>query len=83
MDEPLYTAVTGILVEKFLIDPGRIRPDVSVVLDLEFDSLDEVQFSRALEKAFEIELGSAELTDLDSLSEIVDLVAEKRAARKQ
>ena len=80
MDESLYKAVTGVLVEKFLIDPSRIAPDVSIVLDLEFDSLDEVQFARALEKAFEIEIGSSELADLDAISEIVDLVARKRAA---
>jgi acyl carrier protein len=82
MDESLYKAVTGILVEKFLIDPDRISPDVSVVLDLEFDSLDEVQFARALGKKLEIEIGSSELADLDTISEIVGLVAEKRAALK-
>jgi acyl carrier protein len=79
MDESLYKAVTGLLAEKFLIDPDKIAPDVSLVLDLEFDSLDEVQLSRALEKAFEIEIGSAELADLDTISEVVDLVSRKRA----
>jgi acyl carrier protein len=82
MDESLYKAVTSLLVEKFLIDPSRIAPDVSIVLDLEFDSLDEVQFSRALKKAFEIEVSSAELADLDTIAEIVGLIAEKRAALK-
>jgi len=82
MDESLYKAVTGLLVEKFLIDPDRIAPDVSLVLDLEFDSLDEVQFSRALEKTFEIEIGSAELADLDTISEVVGLVSKKRAFAK-
>jgi acyl carrier protein len=82
MDESLYKAVTGLLVEKFLIDPNKIAPDVSLVLDLEFDSLDEVQFSRALEKAFEIEIGSFELADLDTISEVVDLVSKKRAVVK-
>jgi len=82
MDESLYKAVTGILVEKFLIDPNKITPDVSLVLDLEFDSLDEVQLSRALEKAFEIEIGSAELADLDTISEVVGLVSKKRAVVK-
>jgi acyl carrier protein len=75
MDEPLYKAVTSLLAEKFLIDPSRIAPDVSIVLDLEFDSLDEVQFSRVLEKAFEIEISSAELADLDTIEEIVGLIA--------
>ena len=79
MDELLYKAVAGLLVEKFLIDPSRIAPDVSLILDLEFDSLDEVQFSRALSKAFEIEIGSAELADLDTISDVVGLVAKKRA----
>ena len=82
MDESLYTAVTGILIEKFLIDPDKIAPDTSLVLDLEFDSLDEVQLLRALEKAFEIEIGSAELADLDTISEVVGLVSKKRAVVK-
>lgn len=82
MDESLYEAVTGILVEKFLIDPDKIAPDVSLVLDLEFDSLDEVQLLRALEKAFEIEIGSSELADLDTISEVVGLVSKKRAVVK-
>lgn len=82
MDESLYEAVTGILVEKFLIDPEKIAPDVSLVLDLEFDSLDEVQLLRALEKAFEIEIGSSELADLDTISEVVGLVSKKRAVVK-
>ena len=82
MDESLYKAVTGLLVEKFLIDPSKIAPDVSLVFDLEFDSLDEVQLSRALEKAFEIEIGSGELADLDTISEVVGLVSKKRAVVK-
>jgi acyl carrier protein len=82
MDESLYKAVTGILVEKFTIDPARIAPDVSLLLDLEFDSLDEVQFARSLEKAFEIEIGGSELADLDTISEIVGLVAKKRTTLK-
>jgi acyl carrier protein len=82
MDESLYEAVTGLLVEKFLIDPDKIAPDVSLVLDLDFDSLDEVQFSRALGKEFEIEIGSAELADLDTISDVVGLVANKRAVVK-
>jgi len=79
MDESLYKTVTGLLVEKFLVDPDKIAPDVSLVLDLEFDSLDEVQLLRALEKTFEIEIGTAELADLDTISEVVGLVAKKRA----
>lgn len=82
MDESLYKAITGLLVEKFLIDPNKIKPDVSLVFDLEFDSLDEVQLSRALEKKFEIEIGSAELADLDTISEVVGLVSKKRAIVK-
>ena len=82
MDESFYKAVTSLLVEKSLIDPSRIAPDVSIVLDLEFDSPDEVQFSRALENKFEIEISSAELADLDTIAEIVGLIAEKRAALK-
>jgi len=52
MDESLYKAVTEILVGKFLIVPNKIAPDASLILDLEFDSLDEAQLLRALEKAF-------------------------------
>ena len=79
MDESLQRTVTDILVEKFLIDPSRITPDASLVLDLEFDSLDEVQLLRALEKAFEIKIGVSELADIDTISEVVDLVSKKRA----
>lgn len=82
MDESLYKAVTEILVEKFVIDRARITPDASLVLDLEFDSLDEVQLLRALEKAFEIKIAVSELTDLDTISEVADLVAKKRAVVK-
>lgn len=82
MDETLYQTVTSILIEKFLVDPGRIAPDVSLVSDLEFDSLDEVQLSRALRKAFEIEIGTAELADVDTISEVVGLVSKKRAVVK-
>ena len=82
MDESLYKAITSLLVEKFLIDPNKIAPDVSLILDLEFDSLDEVQLSRALQKEFEIEIGSAELADLDTISDVVGLVSKKRAVVK-
>jgi acyl carrier protein len=83
MDESLYRTVTGILVEKFLVDPEKITPDVSLVFELEFDSLDEVQLSRALEKTFEIEIGGSELADLDTISEVVDLVAKKLAGARK
>lgn len=83
MDESLYKAVSDLLVEKFMIDPNKITPDVSLVFDLEFDSLDEVQLSRALAKTFEIEIGSSELADLDTISEIVGLVSEKLAVVKK
>lgn len=82
MDESLYKAVTEIVVDKFMIDREKITPDASLVLDLEFDSLDEVQLLRALEKAFEITIGVSELTDLDTISEVVDLVARKCAVVK-
>ena len=79
MDDSLYKTITALLVEKFMIDPERITPDVSLVFDLDFDSLDEVQLSRALEKTFEIEIGAAALAEIDTLSEVVDLVAQRRA----
>lgn len=82
MDESLYEAITGLLADKFSIDPGRITPDASLVVDLEFDSLDEVQFSRALEKAFEITMSGTELAELDTISEVVGLVSEKRSVVK-
>ncbi|BCJ50496.1 acyl carrier protein [Actinoplanes sp. NBRC 14428] len=82
MDDPLYDTVTEILAGKFLIDPTRITPQASLILDLEFDSLDEVQLLRTLEKEFGIEIAVSEMADVDTVSEVVGLVSAKRAVVK-
>jgi acyl carrier protein len=59
---------------------GDVDPSARLVDDLEFDSLDWVDLALRLEAALDLELADEKLASLQTLQDVVDLVAERLAA---
>ncbi len=79
MDTTLFEEIADLFTTRFRADSSKIRPEVRLVADLGFDSLDEVDLVRALEKTFSIDISNDEQASLSTIGDVVALVSEKGA----
>ena len=63
------------------IEGEDVQMEASLADDLSLDSLDTVELTLALEEKFEIEIPDTELEDLVTVTDAVDLIEGKVAAR--
>jgi len=59
-----HEQLVTVLVDHLGVDVEAITPRASIVHDLGADSLDGIQITRALEEAFDIEIGDEEVAEL-------------------
>jgi acyl carrier protein len=64
------------------LDPAELRPDRPLRDELDIDSMDFLNFTIGLHKAFGIEVPEADYRKLDTLNACVDYVAAGLAGRK-
>ena len=68
--------VREVVSDVFSVPVIEITPETQLVLDLEADSLQQVELMEALQDEFEIELDEDEFLMLDTPADIVDLIEE-------
>jgi acyl carrier protein len=64
-------------VEVLQVPAEKITPEARFADDLEVDSLDLVELVMALEEAFDIEVGEAELEGVETIGQAFTLVTSK------
>lgn len=71
--EKFKTCATDVLQ----VSPDKITPQARFSEDLDADSLDLVEFSMALEEAFEITVDESEMEGIETIQQAFDLVKSK------
>ncbi len=68
--EEIATILDKIMEESFEIDPSLLKPEASLVEDLELDSLDAVDLIVAIEKKFGVRVNEEDARSLRTLGDI-------------
>jgi acyl carrier protein len=76
--EEIFTALKEHLVGRG-IEPDKITMEADLAGDLGLDSLDTVEMTVGLEDQFGIEIPDAELENVTTVSDAVDLIEQKVA----
>lgn len=71
--------LTEIMIDVFDLDELEYRDDLSAADVEEWDSLSNIRFMVAVEKAFGFRLSNSEIESLQNLGEMVDLIQQKQA----
>ncbi|MGH2708152.1 MAG: acyl carrier protein [Actinomycetota bacterium] len=81
MAEPtMLEALTKVLVERLKVDEEMVRPAANLFDDLGLDSIDLMSAVMAIEEQFEIEVSDAELENVTTVGEAVELLEGKVGA---
>lgn len=75
----VFEKVKEIIAEQLDVDAEGIKPETSLMRDLEADSLDAVEIMMALEDEFEIEVPDEVAEGFKNIGEIVKYVESKIA----
>jgi acyl carrier protein len=78
MDE-VAEKVRNILVESLTLEPEEVTPESNLRTDLEMDSTEVVELVVALEQDFDIKISDGEITNRQSVGEVVKIVRGKLA----
>lgn len=70
----IFEDVLKLLVEELGISPTDITPDLKIMEDLAFDSLQIYQLVIDLEEAYDIRMPDEVLDTVDTVGDVVDLV---------
>ncbi|MEV6795308.1 phosphopantetheine-binding protein [Streptomyces sp. NPDC051320] len=74
----MYEQIKELLIVSFQVPADRVAPEASLE-DLEFDSLELVELSLALEEKFGVQLRDEELVELWRVGAIVEAVTARGA----
>ena len=61
------------------VDPATVSPDTHFINDLNYDSLDQVEFAMEAEDEFELSVPDEDAEKFDTVGKVIDYV-EKRAS---
>ena len=75
--DEILEKLKAIAVEVLKVDPDKVVPEARFKEDLEADSLDLVEFTMACEEAFEITIEESELTGIETVGQVIDLIVGK------
>lgn len=68
-DEEVFEKIQEVLEEALGVDPEEVTPEATIGEDLGAESIDYLDISFRLEKAFDIKIGESEMFDQSILSE--------------
>lgn len=64
------------------VDPATVSPETHFINDLNYDSLDQVEFAMEAEDEFELSVPDEEAEKFDTVGKVIDYV-EKRASEHE
>ncbi|MFC0437663.1 acyl carrier protein [Kutzneria buriramensis] len=75
-----FESVVAVLAKRFDIDPAEVSRESSFD-DINLDSLSQIEFGTALNKAFAVDISDDEMAELSVIGEVVDKLDEKLAEK--
>jgi acyl carrier protein len=75
----MFEQIKDVLVNAININADAVTPTARLKEDLEIDSLSAVELALELETAFDIRIEDEELTKLETVQDIIDIVSAKKA----
>ena len=75
----MFEQIKDVLVNAININADAVTPTAKLKEDLEIDSLSAVELALELETAFDIRIEDEELTKLETVQDIIDIVSAKKA----
>jgi len=79
-NQEILDALREVLVDRLKVEPEAVTPTANLFDDLGLDSIDLMSAVMAIEERFEIEVSDAELENVTTVGEAVDLLGGKVAA---
>lgn len=73
----MFEKIREIIVEELSVEDDEITLDTSFKEDLGADSLDLFELIMALEEEYDIEIPVEELTDLETVGDVIEFLKEK------
>jgi acyl carrier protein len=80
-NQEILDALREVLVDRLKVEPEAVTPEANLFDDLGLDSIDLMSAVMAIEERFEIEVSDAELENVTTVGEAVDLLGGKVSAR--
>ncbi|HNR64208.1 MAG TPA: acyl carrier protein [Thermotogota bacterium] len=77
-EQEIYEIVKGILVKRMGVSASAILPQSSLTEDIGADSLELVDLMMDLEEILGIRIENSELSDVETVRDVVNLVENKR-----
>ena len=78
--EEIQQKLMEMAAEKAGVSVLEVTPGTHLVNDLEFDSLDEMEYAMEVEDEFKLSVPDEELDKFKTVGEVVDFVAQQRGA---
>ena len=75
--EDIQAKLIALAAEKAGVKPEEVTPATSFVNDLEFDSLDLVEYAMEVEDLFPVKVKDQKLDDLNTIADAVEVVAKQ------
>jgi acyl carrier protein len=63
------------------IDESKVKPEASLLEDLDLDSLDTMELTVAMEEQYSIEIPDEDLENLATVQDAVDLIESKASVK--
>ena len=76
--QEVFEAIKSHLKERGIVSE-KISPEAHLLRDLDLDSLDTMELTLQMEEKFSIEIPDAELEDLQTVQDAMDLIQKKTA----
>ena len=76
--EVTFESVRDIIVSTLSCDAGQVKPDTSLLEDLDADSLELVELSMALQDALGVGIEDEDLEKIQTVQDIVDYIQSKK-----
>lgn len=80
MNEEIANRVIDLAAEQVGVSPADIVPATNFINDLEYDSLDVVEFQMALEDEFELSVPDEDLQKLPTVGDVITYIEHQLTA---
>ena len=77
----IFSEITAVIVKEFAVDDEAVTPEAHLQDDLGADSLALLNLTEIIGKRYDIEITGDDLVEVNSVSELVELI-ESRIASK-
>ena len=78
MDKEILKKVIELAADQVGVDPRQVTAETHFKDDLDYDSLDEVDFAMKLEDQFELSVSDEDATKLKTVGDVVRYITEHR-----